>query len=361
MLANRQNSAFGFAAKAALLLVLGAGSLRAQTATVPLAPGPATEHQLRGGGADTYSVALKAGEFVHIVAQQRGIDVVVSLFSPKSELLVSVDSLNGRFGAEPLFWVATEDGDYGVKVASLNAHAKAGAYTIRIEDLRAAVPDDQMRLAGQKALVDGAALMFSQGTADALRQAVTDFKSAYTQWDHANDSERKVASLAFLVEAYDELTSAEHGEHQAAPAVAWGDDLKFLQKEADAGDASAQSALGDVYDDGLGVPQDYAAAMKWKRKAADQNREEAQSAVGFFYFHSVGVKQDFTEAAKWFIKAANNGYVPAEIQLADMYVNAQGVKQNLGAARQWYQAAADAGSQLAADRLAALMKAVASQ
>lgn len=298
---------------------------------------------------------------MHIVAEQRGIDVVISLALPGAAPLVSVDSLNGRFGAEPVSWVATEDGDYGVKVASLNAHAKAGTYTIRIDELRAATPDDQMRLAGQKALADGAALMFSQGTEDALRQAAADFKSGYAQWDHVNDSERKVASLAFLVEAYDELTSAEHGEHQAPPAVAWGDDLKFLQKQADAGDASAQSALGDVYDDGLGVPQDRAAAMKWKRKAADQNREEAQSAVGFFYFHSVGVKQNFEEAAKWFTKAADNGYVPAEIQLADMYVNGQGMKQDLGAARQWYQAAVDAGSQLAADRLAALMKAVASQ
>jgi TPR repeat protein len=303
-------------------------------------------------------VQLKASQYVRIVAEQRGIDVVLSLTAPGAATpLVRVDSVNGRFGIEPLSWLSTSDGDYTVKVASLNRFAAPGTYAIRIADLRAATPDDSVRISAQKALADGAKLMFEQGTAPALHQAITDFESGYMQWDQVQDTERKIDSLAFLVEAYDELSSLRKAGDPDVPfKVTWGDELKFLQQAGDGGDASAQDALGDIYYDGLGVPPNYKEALKWKRKAADQNREDAQSAVGYYYFNSSGVQQDYTEALKWFHKAADNGFVGAQLKLGDMYTNAQGTKQDLVEARRWYQRAADQGDKVAAERLTAMNK-----
>jgi Sel1 repeat len=45
--------------------------------------------------------------------------------------------------------------------------------------------------------------------------------------------------------------------------------LRILRPLADQGDAQAQYNLGVLYDNGLGVPQDDAEAMKWYRKAAE--------------------------------------------------------------------------------------------
>lgn len=353
----KSHPAYVFAALTTALLALVAGSLLAQndsalgTHASELKQGAAVERQLRGGASDEYLVKLQAGQYVRIIAEQRGIDVVVSLFSPAPALtpLIDVDSLNGRFGPEPLSWVVTDAGDYLVKVSSANKFAKAGSYSIRIADLRAAVPDDQVRIAGQRELVQGAEAMFEEGETQNLQQAISDFKLAYMKWAQVGDTERQVDSLAYLVEAYDELVS--NGDHVTGTKVEWGDELAFLQKQANAGDASAQDALGDIYYDGLGVPQDFHEALTWKLKAANQNREDAQSAVGFDYFKAFGVRQDYEEALKWFRKAADNGFVPAQIKLGDMYTNAQGVKQDLAEAQRWYRMAADAGSKVAADRL----------
>ena len=52
----------------------------------------------------------------------------------------------------------------------------------------------------------------------------------------------------------------------AAVAVA----LKWYRMAAEQGDADAQTDLGIMYDNGFGVPQDYAEALKWYRKAAEQ-------------------------------------------------------------------------------------------
>ena len=43
------------------------------------------------------------------------------------------------------------------------------------------------------------------------------------------------------------------------------------------------------------------------RKAAEQGIAEAQSNLGLMYSDGLGVKQDYTEAAKWFRKAAEQG------------------------------------------------------
>ncbi len=44
-----------------------------------------------------------------------------------------------------------------------------------------------------------------------------------------------------------------------------------------------------MYDEGLGVTQDYAEAMKWYRKAAEQGHAGAQHNLGFMYTEGQGI------------------------------------------------------------------------
>ena len=47
-------------------------------------------------------------------------------------------------------------------------------------------------------------------------------------------------------------------------------------KRSEQGDATAQFNLGMLYENGEGLAQDYAEAVRWYRKAADQGVIEAQ-------------------------------------------------------------------------------------
>jgi uncharacterized protein len=49
---------------------------------------------------------------------------------------------------------------------------------------------------------------------------------------------------------------------------------------AEQGTASAQYNIGQIYDNGRGVPQDYATAVSWFRKAAEQGDATAQFNLG---------------------------------------------------------------------------------
>ena len=120
-------------------------------------------------------------------------------------------------------------------------------------------------------------------------------------------------------------------------------DIKTLRKQAEAGDANAQFNIGSMYENGLGVKQDYAEAAKWYRKAAERGEARAQYNLGIMNQNGWGVPQDPTEAVKWYRKAAMQGVASAQYNLGFMYFNGQGVPQNYAEAAKWYRKAAEQG------------------
>ena len=62
-----------------------------------------------------------------------------------------------------------------------------------------------------------------------------------------------------------------------------------------------------MYDNGQGVVQDYAEAVKWYRLAAEQGYAQAQNNLGLMYRKGQGVVQDFVYAHMWMNIAAASG------------------------------------------------------
>jgi TPR repeat protein len=112
---------------------------------------------------------------------------------------------------------------------------------------------------------------------------------------------------------------------------------------AEQGSATAQYNLGLMYDNGMGVAQDYAAAASWYLKAAEQGNAAAQHNLGLMYAQGQGVAQNFTAAVSWYRKAAEQGNGSAQSTLGVMYENGLGVPQDYAAAVNWYRKAADQG------------------
>ena len=76
---------------------------------------------------------------------------------------------------------------------------------------------------------------------------------------------------------------------------------------AEAGHAVAQYNLGQMYREGMGIPQDYAEALKWHRLAAEAGYRDAQNNLGTMYGNGEGVLQDYRFAYMWFNLAAAQG------------------------------------------------------
>ncbi len=120
-------------------------------------------------------------------------------------------------------------------------------------------------------------------------------------------------------------------------------DSPALGQLAEAGDAEAQTELGDRYEDGRGVVQDYAVALSWFRRAADQGHAPGQAALGFMYGTGRGVGRDYAEAVRWYRRAAEQGHAGGQNNLGVMHRDGRGVVQDYGEAVRWFRRAADQG------------------
>jgi hypothetical protein len=109
--------------------------------------------------------------------------------------------------------------------------------------------------------------------------------------------------------------------------------------EAADGSVEAKFGLGLIYDLGLGVPRNSAAALRWYLEAAGDGHADAQFNVAVMFDAGTGAPRDPAVAATWYARSAANGNARAQFNLAMLYENGTGVPQNFDAARNWYEAA----------------------
>src|SRR4029077_1097722 len=121
-----------------------------------------------------------------------------------------------------------------------------------------------------------------------------------TRDDFRRSAMRRLATLV----CFAALAGSVHADFQKGLDAWNGGDYKTafdeFKQAAEKGDARAQFYLGEAYNKGRGVVQDYAEAMTWYSKAAEQNNAEAQDTLCTMYFFGQGtVKQDYSAAAKF--------------------------------------------------------------
>ena len=148
-----------------------------------------------------------------------------------------------------------------------------------------------------------------------------------------------LASMATAGPFEDGLAAYESGDFATA--------LKLMLPLAERGDAKAQVNLGLMYDNGEGVPQDDAEAVRWYRLAAEQGNADAQVNLGVMYDVGQGVPQDYAEAVRWYRLAAEQGDADAQVNLGAMYGNGEGVPQDYVQAHMWSNLAAAQGNTIA--------------
>jgi len=141
-----------------------------------LQPSVPVTRDISGSDTHEYRVPLRAGQALHVVAQQLGVDLVVTVSAPDGAPIVEMDSPNGANGPESVWIMAAADGEYAIRVRGLNA-AGRGRYELRVETLRDGTAEDRSRVELQDALLV-AQVLFARSDADARLGALDNFKRA---------------------------------------------------------------------------------------------------------------------------------------------------------------------------------------
>ena len=134
-----------------------------------------SSRSIQNGEFQAFAISLQAGQFVRIIVQQQGIDLVVTLMSPDGKEIANSDSPNDDDGPEVISAIATVSGDYKLVVRPLDPKS-AGKFSFAIEDLRAAKDSDRKYIAAEAAFME--ATKINDGKSENQQQAIAKYLEA---------------------------------------------------------------------------------------------------------------------------------------------------------------------------------------
>ena len=125
-----------------VLLFASSKSINAQTES--LQSGIPIERMLARGQSHSFTITLEAEQFLQLVVNQRGIDVIIRAFAPDGASLGEFDSPNGGEGPEQVSVVSLEAGVYRFEVTPLNQgeNVATGRYEIKVIEQRKATDSE---------------------------------------------------------------------------------------------------------------------------------------------------------------------------------------------------------------------------
>jgi CHAT domain-containing protein/tetratricopeptide (TPR) repeat protein len=180
-------ASFGSFASVLLLTIASFISAHSQdnNPAAAIEPGKAIERELTSGERHDYRITLAAGEFAQVVVEQRGIDIIVSLFTADGEK-VTERIMPGRYGRLYLSTIARTPASYRIEARGSNTATTAGSYEIKMIERRPSLEQDQDRIAAEQAAAEGLRLA-PKGDAESTRQAREKFETAQALWQKLGD------------------------------------------------------------------------------------------------------------------------------------------------------------------------------
>ena len=199
--------------------------------TTSLEPAKLVERSLAAGETHSYTLTLTSGQYAHIVVDQRGVDVVLSIFAPVDMKVVQVDMPNGNRGIEPVSLVAETSGVYRVEVLSTSTKM-AGRYEVKLVELRAANETDRIRIGAQKLFTEAKAKR-NLRTKESYQQAIEKYETALTLWHKLDDKLMQAFTLHEAGMIYGDIGLYQKAIDAHSKAAVLYKEVKFPKGEAD--------------------------------------------------------------------------------------------------------------------------------
>jgi CHAT domain-containing protein len=165
----------GWRCRPGVMVVVACASafaLQNQPESSALTEGVTVERTLSGGEAHLYRLTTGTREFARVTVEQRGIDVAVEVLDSAGNVVAEFDSEPRRNGQEVVTIAPDADGVSGLRVKARYAKDPAGAYQIRVSEIRAST-EKERAVFSSHALATQAARLENDGKYDEALDRVT--------------------------------------------------------------------------------------------------------------------------------------------------------------------------------------------
>ena len=205
----------------------------------------------------------------------------------------------------------------------------------KIPPLILGAPDPQLTIASNPIITSDNAIAPPQANAGAssfspvadslLTRSIAKFTETTT------DDDPSEKDLKALIEV-----ASNQGDYNTA--------FEGLMNFANRDHAHAQYLIGRMYQDGVGIDQNYATAIGWLEKSSNHNWDEAKGALLEMYEVGLGTPTDSKGLVNWHLRAAKLGNPAAQTQVGIYYENGEGITRDPNEAAKWYRRAAQQGN-----------------
>jgi CHAT domain-containing protein len=169
------------------------------------------DRQLGPGQTDVFTVTMSPGQFLHVVVNQKGVDLVVVVADPEGTPRVTADQPPSRaFGPVPVSLVAEERGKYKIRVQKSLRTTVSGPYRVELTELHTPSAQDRIRLQAESEFYAAVMDERSQDGEKKVR-AITAYQRAAVLWHSLHDLGGEALSLTRIG-----AINRNRGENQAA-------------------------------------------------------------------------------------------------------------------------------------------------
>ncbi|MBI4851749.1 MAG: tetratricopeptide repeat protein, partial [Acidobacteria bacterium] len=259
------------------------------------------ERELAGGDLHSYTIKLEANQYLNAVVEQKGIDIVATLYSPNGEKVYEVDSPNGTEGEEPVYFISQTAGNYRLEVRSLEKQAKAGNYEIKVNELRTSVTQDIDRVTGYKALGE-AVLLMAEGKKQNEGLVINKYEEAIEKFDRANELVAKVNGVDSLARFYENKGEYANAESLYIQALEINRKMLGDNHPTTAVSINNLALLYSRKGDYIKAEALYLKTLEIYRKTLGENHRETATSISNLA-NLYNKKGDYTRAEKMYIQA----------------------------------------------------------
>jgi CHAT domain-containing protein len=188
-----------------------------------LAPGATVEREISGGQSHIWQIFLSSGDYLRLSVGKKQINIKAELFAPGQSrqsgdkpLLSTADGnvLTSHQGVSVFSYVAESSGSFSLEIQASNKEPAPKLYTVKLEEQRPAAPEDKIRVAAEKAELEGVRTRDSV-TMEERRLTIAHYERSLALWRELGDRSSELRLLQRLANQHIQL-----GELQIALSYA---------------------------------------------------------------------------------------------------------------------------------------------
>jgi CHAT domain-containing protein len=211
------------------------GSPRRTKAAAPVSSAAAAPAQPSAANEDRYRIVLRRGDFLHVRAEQQGLDVTLRLTDATEREILTLDSPVGAWGPETLDFVAGSAGAYllavrkpaargprptALSLPAAGVTAGGAGFTLTIAAPRPARPADVRRAEACLEVSLGDA-DWRQGGAAGAEGALRRYERAASVWRSLGDGHAEAVAEIRIGRAWESLGKTRQAVTHWKQALAW--------------------------------------------------------------------------------------------------------------------------------------------